>query len=193
MNTHKRHCTQLSTRPDKQTGAALIIGLVLLVALTIIGVSSLTTTSLEHRMAGNMGDVNQAFNATETASRAMQRIIAPLSIPPKAAADCIGTASNVAPLCIVNTQANSWWLGTNHAWWTTNAIELAGTGTISSSNVKTQPHIIVEKLQFVPDSLVRGLDYVTKGTQYYRITSRGTGRSNSSQAMVQQTIAKRYN
>jgi len=191
MKQQQLNLSHIKPFARQQTGAALIIGLVLLVALTIIGISTLSTTSLEHRMAGNMGDLNLAFNATETAGRAMQKIIAPLNAPPPEKADCKGTASTDASLCVKKKDSSAWWEGQNHTWWTVNATELKGDGKVTE--VKTQPHAVVENLQFIPDVLDVGLEYITKGTQYYRITSRGTGQSDSSQAIVQQTIVKRFN
>lgn len=190
MNQYLLTCPPPSP-PAKQGGAVLIIGLVLLVALTIIGISALTSTSLEHRMAGNMGDTNQAFNAAETAGRAMQQITVQLTVPPAEQNDCKNTAISVAPLCVWKKQADNWWEGKDHSWWLNNTTLLDGAGQIK--NVKTPPRAVVENLQYIPDSLVVGLEYVTKGTQYYRITSRGTGYSDESQAVVQQTTVKRFN
>jgi type IV pilus assembly protein PilX len=53
----------------RQHGVALFISLVLLLVLTIIGVSSVQTTSLEVRMARNSVDVDLAFQAAESALR----------------------------------------------------------------------------------------------------------------------------
>lgn len=53
----------------RQRGVALFISLVLLLVLTIIGVSSVQTTSLETRMARNEHDTLLAFQAAESALR----------------------------------------------------------------------------------------------------------------------------
>ena len=50
-------------------GAVLIISLIMLLLLTIIGVTAIQTTSLEEKMAGNMRDQNLAFQAAESALR----------------------------------------------------------------------------------------------------------------------------
>jgi len=57
----------LATR--RQRGVALFISLVLLLVLTIVGVSSVQTTSLETRMARNEHDTLLAFQAAESALR----------------------------------------------------------------------------------------------------------------------------
>ncbi len=53
----------------RQKGVALFISLVLLLVLTIIGVSAVQTTSLETRMARNEHDSLLAFQAAESALR----------------------------------------------------------------------------------------------------------------------------
>ena len=54
---------------SRQRGVALFISLVLLLVLTIIGVSSVQTTSLEVRMTGNEHNAMLAFQAAESALR----------------------------------------------------------------------------------------------------------------------------
>ena len=58
-----------NSKSDKQAGSALIVSLVILLLLTLIGVTAMSTTSLEERMAGNNRDENIAFQAAETAAR----------------------------------------------------------------------------------------------------------------------------
>lgn len=53
----------------RERGVALFISLVMLLVLTIIGVSAVQTTSLETRMARNEHDVLLAFQAAESALR----------------------------------------------------------------------------------------------------------------------------
>ena len=52
--------------PRGQRGAALIVGLVLLLALTVIGVSGMNMSTLELTMAGNLQAQEAAFQAAET-------------------------------------------------------------------------------------------------------------------------------
>lgn len=51
--------------PARQRGVALVIALVVLLILTIIGVSALVSTALEGMMAGNVQEQNRAFQAAE--------------------------------------------------------------------------------------------------------------------------------
>lgn len=51
---------------SQQHGAALVMAMVVLLILTIIGVSALNVTSLEAKMANNLQDTNRAFEAAES-------------------------------------------------------------------------------------------------------------------------------
>ena len=62
---------KLSRKPtlsiNKQSGAALFISLIMLLALTIIGLSAANRSNLQERMAANFHIQNLAFNAAESA------------------------------------------------------------------------------------------------------------------------------
>lgn len=53
-------------RPRQQRGTALIMSLVILVILTILGITALSTSSLEEKMAGSMQEVTRALEAAES-------------------------------------------------------------------------------------------------------------------------------
>lgn len=57
----------MTSLPRTQTGAALVVSLLILLIMTIVGVSSMQTTTLEERMAGNMRDQNLSFQSAEAA------------------------------------------------------------------------------------------------------------------------------
>lgn len=59
----------------KQNGIALIAGLLILLLLTIIMISAVQVTALEHRMVSNMQNQNVAFQAAETALRQAEAFI----------------------------------------------------------------------------------------------------------------------
>ncbi|HEX7080017.1 MAG TPA: PilX N-terminal domain-containing pilus assembly protein [Gammaproteobacteria bacterium] len=58
----------LGSHPAKssQQGAALVVGLVLLLVMTVLGVSGMNTATLELVMAGNAEAQQDAFQAAET-------------------------------------------------------------------------------------------------------------------------------
>ena len=52
--------------PKKQSGAILVVGLVLLLVLTVLGISTMSTASLELNMAGNDQFYENAFQLAES-------------------------------------------------------------------------------------------------------------------------------
>jgi type IV pilus assembly protein PilX len=60
---------------NNQRGAILIIAMVMLLLLTIIGLSSMRGTSLQESMAGNMRDSSLAFQAAEAALRKGEEVV----------------------------------------------------------------------------------------------------------------------
>jgi len=52
-----------------QRGSVLIVGLILLLVMTMLGLSNISGTTLQEKMAGNTRDRAISFSATETALR----------------------------------------------------------------------------------------------------------------------------
>jgi hypothetical protein len=65
--TTPRFRAQPPTLPSQQTGATLIVGLVLLLVLTVVGVSGMKTATMEINMAANTQFQQDAFQLTEDA------------------------------------------------------------------------------------------------------------------------------
>lgn len=64
-----RHLPHIIHAPGSQRGAILIVSLLFLLILTMIGVASMQTTTLEEKMAGNMRDRGVALQAAESGIR----------------------------------------------------------------------------------------------------------------------------
>lgn len=54
---------------SRQSGTALIIALIFLLLMTLLGTSSMRTSTMQERMVGNMRDWNLGFQAAEAALR----------------------------------------------------------------------------------------------------------------------------
>lgn len=198
--------TSINIMPaQRQQGAVLIMGLVLLMALTIVGVASMGNNTLQSRMAGNLADSTLAFTAAETAARSYENAIDP-NIPPNIKANCQGATydqTTTVP-CVLQKDASrsdvDWMKDTDHTWWTDNSSAGASfintflgdyTNSISGNDVvKTAPRVIGELQSHVRFSQVVDSRNLQSGVSYYRITSRGTGSSDNSQAMIQQIVAR---
>ncbi|WP_024329262.1 PilX N-terminal domain-containing pilus assembly protein [Thioalkalivibrio sp. ALR17-21] len=72
MRNQTRH-PPLSPGRGRQQGAALIVGLILLIVITLLAVAGMQNTVLQERMAGNMHDRNLAFQEAEAGLRAAAR------------------------------------------------------------------------------------------------------------------------
>jgi type IV pilus assembly protein PilX len=64
------------TNPKKQqSGIVLVIGLIMLLLMTLLGVTAMQVTGLEEKMAGNTRNHNVAFQAAESALRIAESYI----------------------------------------------------------------------------------------------------------------------
>ncbi len=65
-----KNITHSSIGPGRQQGAALVVGLILLLILTVFAVSGMSTATLELVLAGNTQFTENAFQASESAIEA---------------------------------------------------------------------------------------------------------------------------
>jgi len=56
----------------RQKGAVLVVGLLILLVMTVLGVAAMSSTTLQERMANNNRQQQVAFQATEVALRAAE-------------------------------------------------------------------------------------------------------------------------
>ena len=59
----------MKTSHDRQRGSTLVISLMILIVMTLIGVTGIASSTLEEKMAGNTRDQALAFQAAEAALR----------------------------------------------------------------------------------------------------------------------------
>lgn len=172
----------------KQTGAALIVSLVILVIMTLLGLSSIRTSSLEEKMATNLRDQELAFQAAEIALRDAEKRISALVAEPIATQG--GSNEDIWATNAVDPTPNNatpWWMERTEAWWLANGI-----ASVDVANVSNPPRYIIEKLIFDKDTAAVGTGSPIDGQIYYRITARGTGGSNHARVLLQSTVVKRY-
>ena len=78
----------LPHRPHPQSGMVLLMALVMLLLVTLLGVTSVRMLTVEERMAANSFDRNLAFQAAETALREGEALAASNIAPPTTDMDC---------------------------------------------------------------------------------------------------------
>jgi len=171
---------------NRQSGLALIIGLVMLLLLTLIMLSAVQVTLLEERMAGNMHNENVSFQTAESALREAEARIS--SGPPGALNPFYpeGTTSpfyplllsggpfqnTTAPICVSGICGISSPLQSEAFPVTSDEVMTASTG-IDSTTISGEPQYIIEWIPDVIDDIDEGV-LVT-----FRITARGRGHDNS--------------
>jgi len=166
---------------NRQRGVVLFVVLVMMLLLTIIGVTAMNNVTMEERMAGNLRDSDLAFQAAEATLRNGENWLLPQITPPATCA--------TGPCTTVWQESTLFDLaGQDDAWWNTQG--LVGDGDISG--LYADPRFVLEELAWVRDSLVVG-HAVTTGSDYYKVTARAVGGSQSAISILQTTFIKRYN
>lgn len=173
---------------DKQRGAVLVVSLVMLLMLTLIGISSMSTVTLEEKMVGNMRDHNLAFQAAEAGMRDAGTWLQGLIILPDdcASAPCgAGKTWKNNTLPVLEAQSYTWWTDNN------NTREY-DTAAKDMNYVATDPRYVIEHQSFVRDSLTVGHSPAT-GRDFYRSTSYGVGSNVTAVKVLQDSFVKRFN
>ncbi len=174
-------------------GAALATALILLLVLTIVGVSVMNTVLLEERMAGNLRDQFRAFATAETTLiSAEDQLNSGWKMGVNPTPDCsnlVCDSVNGSPFVSTN-------LGTfednahNDGFWSatgTGAIAQAYGGTI---NGQAKPSTYIVELT---DYVCSTAEINCEGGSnrgFYTVTARGIGADPNSVAIVQSSFAR---
>ncbi len=176
------------SRPGTERGLALFISLVFLVLLTLLGLTAMTTDSLEGAMANNDQDMNLAFQAAETALRAGESYASSQLTP--------GSGFNSAcngGLCYPSTTATADWQWVSWGTGSGTTITVAPPNYPAVPGVSIPPEFIVELLPNTPPpggSLGVSTNYQSPGATTYRITAVGWGAKQSTSVMLQSIFIK---
>ena len=160
-----------STHQEK--GAVLVISLIMLLLLTLIGVTATQVTGLEERMAGNMRDSNLAFQSAESALRAGENLLTQATLPSFTSA---GTNGLYAQTGTPPGAYDTW--GANTASY-----------SAASDQVAANPQYVIQRLANIESG--SSLDASSFGqSEIYRITARGVGGTDTAVAVVQSTYKR---
>jgi len=178
--------SQLRQYGIHQRGAILVTSMLLLLVLTIIGVTVMQMSRMQERMSGNSRDVNLAFQAAEGALRAAEQFIGDQEIRPITCSGAdAGTCPVIAEGTVDGTTANQ-----DEDWWeekgqTYDQAEMDG--------LNTAPTAVIEELGFVrtDGGVVMGQD-PPDGRDFYQVTSRSTGGSGLAEIVLQSTFTRKF-
>lgn len=169
MNMYTHHSLQ------HQSGAVLVVSLIMLLLLTIIGVTGVQSTSLEEKMAGNLRDKNLAFQAAESALNAAEKSLVPPAALPAFVAAGTGGFYTVNPTPNLSDSEI-----VKYSFWTTNPVAtslVAGLG-----NDIVAPKYIIQEMGAID---CPGAAVGSGGCASYRITVRATGGSTNAAVILQ--------
>jgi len=169
---------------NRQAGVTLVVSLVLLVAMTLLGVTSIQSTRTEVAMAGNLREAGLTFNAAEAGLRFGESFVE-------------GSVTTT----IYAVPANGLYAETAvdpdyaiPATWTASQQAIFGL-----ANVAQPPDFIIRYLGDRSQNAVAKVNIGGYGTAQpgitvsnFRVTARGTGQSGNARRFVQSYYGKEF-
>jgi type IV pilus assembly protein PilX len=160
--------------PGRQSGVVLVISLIMLLLLTLIGITGMQTTSLEEKMAGNARDRNIAFQAAESTLLEAEKFI---HNNPTTAIIYDGTnglldTTDIEP----DYFTNNTWSAANSA---ATPINFGDKFSLS-----TDPRYIIKKIASLPANGSVGPRII------FKITARAVGSTPGTQVILQEVYEK---
>lgn len=170
----------------RQSGAILVVSLLLLLVMTLLGLTAMQVARMEERMAGNTRDINLAFQGAEAGLRDGEgQIETLLAEPPTCSASpCEVWQRSIATLASdLRDKDKNWWLA--------NA-QLYGQDGVQEVEVAWEPRFLVQEIAFIEDDLNEG-EGVDTGRNIYRVVATSPGATDTARATIESTYAKRFN
>ncbi|WP_422411178.1 MULTISPECIES: pilus assembly PilX family protein [unclassified Endozoicomonas] len=177
-----------------QQGSVLMVSLVLLLILTVAGITSIRMTSLEEKMTGNFRNEQLAFHSAEVAVLEAENYIANtvFSLSSFNSGCSNGLCFSGAEITDAGTCEN----GSDRPWedesvWSSSSKHRMT--VINLEGISAQAKYIVEFRCYLPkesDGPVPDPGSFTDWAQFYRITVLATGGSTDARVMLQTTYKK---
>ena len=175
-----------------ERGAVLVVGLIMVLLISIIGVSAIRGSNLQEAMAGNMREHNLAFQAAESALRDGEGVVNPMqkNLPPFNGTNGLFLDKNKIPTGSVIYYTDADWTNTAKAKVT----------ALNIKNVSVQPAYVIEELDvdIAASAASEGsaVDVVgmlvTGDPTPYRVTSKGYGADKNASVKLQTSYNRRY-
>jgi len=170
-------------KKQAQSGVVLVVSLIMLLLLTLIGVTGMQVSGLEEKMAGNNKDKNVAFQAAETALRGgEERIDTVVAITAFDGTNSLLSEDDPLPNFA------------NNSTWDSAAIFFSGIEEIAS-----EPRYYIKYITTGADGSGASINNDAYGqsnsgskVSYFSVTSRGTGGLDTSQVFLRSYYGKRF-
>jgi type IV pilus assembly protein PilX len=188
----------------RQQGAVLVVGLIMLLLLTLIGVAGMRDTLLQEKMTGASRDRGMALQAAETALRAAEtQLRAATALTMTNSNGLYGcaivgnslrrtdnaTCNNVVTSGTALSETAFWQLSSS--WSGNKAATYTGMGTADGLNAS--PQYIIEKLPAAYSKVFGSSNSGVSGgaaVTDYRITARAVGATADSVVILQTTFRR---
>ena len=181
------------SRMNNQKGAVLAIGLILLLVLSLVGVTNMNKVTTSERLAGNERDMNLAFQAAEAALQEGERMISNLG---GAAAPTPQPCEENNCNCQNNSCKTTIWESENIVvWddinWDTQS-RIMSDDNIPGNNygkdtLAAIPRYVIEFVGMKNFSLTNPIPLY-----YYRITSKARGSTEESEVILQSVYRRAF-
>jgi len=169
---------------QSQVGMTLVISLIILIAMTILGVTSMMSSRTEISMAGNLRDAGITFNAAEAGLRAGEAFV-----------------NNTTTTLIFNDPSIGLYpeLDTDPPYGVSATWDASQTASTSLPYVTAQPLFIIHYLGDRSQNEVASVNIGGYGggqpgitVSNFRITARGSGQSGRSFSYIQSYFGHEY-
>jgi len=166
-----------------QHGAVLFVGLMMLLVMSLIAITSMQGSTLEERMAGNTRDSLVALQTAEAALQAGEALLDSGTLS-------LSSFDNDGSDALYDNADDDLWktIGTSLTGWAdTNSTRYMA---FNPGNVTTEPRFIIQHVsetQVAPKLLVEnyGEGQAGQTIQLFRVTARGTGGSDNTEVILQ--------
>lgn len=185
---------QLKTGLQKQRGAALIMGLLVLVIMVLLTLPATSSTLMQNRMAGNFRDASLAFQASEGSSRWAMMWLLSLDDLHRPFA-CAGSCDVDSRVWLIGQYPSEIRHDTPGVW---DSARSYGVDPLTDSAVSppqsiplvpVQPQYVMEEIYFDRDDLAGPPQL---GVAYYRVVSLGHSVTDNNHAVLKAVMGKRY-
>jgi len=187
---------QYRPNPTRQRGSVLAVSLMMLVMLTILGLTVTRTAVTEQKIAQNQRAKELAFAAAESALRDAEHWIDQQRLYPQEKVCTTPACNLIAVISSADEKFNQDqdYLGLNTSSWLKHGrllhTQIKGEA-LQLSGLAEQPRYIIREARFMPDTLTRGLE-AQPGRYLYEVTGWGTGTETFVEVVLQSTFIRRY-
>jgi len=181
---------QTGTDIYHQRGAILAAVLMIVLVVTVLGITAINNATLEGKLAHNFQERALAFQAAEQALRAGEQLLEGLTIEPVVCNSngCSVWSRNALQTRSIADSGNTtqmWWEFQDLTWW-----QAMGATDAAASDGSTALYLIEERA-FVQNNAQANI--IGSGLNYYTITAIGSRTGSGAEVVLQSHYMKRFN